>query len=108
VLSPLVISKDGKTAKQLGATWVEGEPRVDGGRVDVVFPRSVLEGLGDTWNWRAATNVGGQDVDACPGREGPRESGAADVPGLSRAADSKQKLSRRPAGKGVRSATKRG
>jgi hypothetical protein len=80
-----VSSKDGKTAKQLRAKWVDGapvvfvfdfdagsqelvdvEPQVDGGTVDVPFPRSALKGLGDTWNWRAVSKVGGQDVDTCP------------------------------------------
>jgi hypothetical protein len=32
----------------------------------VTFPRSALEDLGDTWNWQAASNVDGTDVDACP------------------------------------------
>jgi hypothetical protein len=85
LLALLVSSKDGKTAKQLGAKWVDGvplvvvfdfgagsqdlvdiEPQVDGGTVDVPFPRSALKGLGGTWDWRAVSNVGGQDVDACP------------------------------------------
>jgi|SRR4051812_15938561 hypothetical protein len=85
VLSLLVSSRDGKTAKQFGAKWIDGtplvfvfdfgsggqqivqaEPRVDGATIDLAFPSGALDGLGDTWNWRADTNVAGSDVDACP------------------------------------------
>src|SRR4051794_39208166 len=41
-------------------------PQMDGATVDVTFPPSALDGLGDTWNWRAVTTAAGTDVAACP------------------------------------------
>jgi hypothetical protein len=85
LLSLMVSSQDGGTARQLGAKWIDGEsvvfvfdsgtaqneyvkvpPIVDGGTVNVTFPRSAIEGLGDNWGWAATTSVDGADVDHCP------------------------------------------
>lgn len=85
LLSLSVSSQDGETARQLGAKWTDGQaqafvfdsgtaqneyvdapPVVNGSTVNVTFPRSAIEGLGDTWHWGATTNVDGTDVDHCP------------------------------------------
>jgi hypothetical protein len=85
LLSVMVASEDGETARQLGAKWIDGvvevfvfdvgtvqnedvdvPPVVDGSSVHVTFPRSAIEGLGGTWRWGATTNVDGTDVDDCP------------------------------------------
>ena len=85
-LLPLAVSsQDGETARQLGAKWIDGQaqvfvfdsgtaqneyvdlpPVVDASIVNVTFPRSAIEGLGDTWRWGATTSVDGTDVDGCP------------------------------------------
>jgi hypothetical protein len=85
LLSLMVSSQDGETARQLGAKWIDGQaevfvfdsgtaqneyvdvpPVVDGSTVNVTFPRSAIEGLGDTWRWGATASVTGTDVDDCP------------------------------------------
>jgi hypothetical protein len=85
LLSLMVSSQDGETARQLGAKWIDGQaqvfvfdsgtaqneyvdvpPVVDGNTIHVTFPRSAIVGLGGTWRWGATTSVDGTDVDDCP------------------------------------------
>jgi hypothetical protein len=85
LLSLMASSQDGETGRQLGAKWIDGQPEVfvfdsgtaqneyvdvppvvDGSTVNVTFPRSAIEGLGDTWRWGATSSVDGTDVDDCP------------------------------------------
>lgn len=84
-LSLQVSSQDGETARQLGARWVDGQvkvfvfdsgtarneyvdtaPILTGATVAVTFPRTAIDGLGDTWRWTATTSTDGTDADVCP------------------------------------------
>jgi hypothetical protein len=84
LLALAVSSDDGETARQLGAKWVDGQvlvfvfdvgagqtevevaPKVEENMVTVSFPSDAISDLGDSWQWRATTNVDGADVDRCP------------------------------------------
>lgn len=82
-----VNSADGEISRQLGLKWVDGEtpgpfmfdftttqqsnyedaPVIDENKkIATTFPSEVLEGLGDTWEWKAGTSVDGEDQDFTP------------------------------------------
>lgn len=44
----------------------DGETSTDGTKTTAKFPISAIDSLGESFNWTAAFNLAGNDVDECP------------------------------------------